>query len=260
MESQKLADYGRIVQVMVGAATRLQVDQAADRLAADKAWDLCGTLLLSATELGARTLVARLLKEQVYAPLATGAAMRREIKPIHTPERRGAAARRVFRDVDAETEETAIPDHIKAELDDLGAIAEEARDIADRREAQRDADPVRALIVNELGKAAAKSAEAADALVAIVHASAFEDARHSAALKLVTQPMLLARLNQQNRVDDLVGIANSCALDSAAQQVAETLAPRIDALLADGAKDALALIAKHHPNPVVREKAAGGGA
>jgi hypothetical protein len=259
METQKLADYGRIVQVMVGAATRMQVEEAVDRLVADKPWDFCGALLLSATELGARVLVARLLEAQVYAPLAVAAAMRREIKPIHMQQRKGAAARRVFRDLDSETDSAGVPDHIQAELDDLGAIAEEARDIADRREAQRDADPVRALIVNELGKAAVSSDEAMDALVAIVHAGAFEDTQGSAALKLITNPTALKRLSAAGRTADLVSVANCCGLDSAAQRVAETLAPDLDALVADRAKDALALIGKHHPDPAVRERAVEGG-
>jgi hypothetical protein len=255
MESTRLAEYGRPIRAFIAATTRHEIEVATDRLVADQVWDLCGSLLCTAAELGARVLVAKLLELDVYEPLVVGATMRRQLKPAHMQERRGAAARRIFRDIDMETDEKGIPDHIQAELDDLQAVAEEARDIADRREAARDADPVRALIVNRLAEKVASSDEALDAMVAIAEASGFEDTRRSAALKLVTHPTAVKRLDAADRVADLVAIANCCGLDSAAQKVAETLAPRLDALLAEEAKDALALIGKYHPDPTIREKA-----
>lgn len=258
MESAKLADYARPIHAFIGATTRREIEVATDRLVADEVWDLCGSLLCTASELGARVLVAKLLELDVYEPLVVAASLRRQLKPAHLQERRGGAGRRIFRDIDMETDEKGIPDHIQAELDDLQAVAEEAREIADRREAQRDADPVRALIVNALTDKAVSSDEALDALVAIAEASGFEDTQRSAALKLITHPTALKRLDAADRVGDLVAIANCCGLDSAAQRVTELLAPRIDALLAEGAKDALALIGKHHPNPIVRQKALAG--
>lgn len=258
MESTKLAEYARPIQALIGGSTRREVETATERLVADQAWELCGSLLCTASELGARTLIPELLERDVYAPLVVAATMRRQIKPAHMQDRRGSGGRRIFRDIDMETDEKGIPDHIQAELDDLKAVAEEARDIADRREASRDADPVRALIVNRLAEKMVSSDEALDALVAIAKASGFEDTQRSAALKLITDPTAVKRLDAAERVADLVTIANCCGLESAAQKVAETLAPRIDALLAGEAKDALALIGKYHPDPAVREKGLAG--
>lgn len=258
MDNTKLAEYGRAIRVFIGAGTRREIELATDRLVADQAWELCGSLLCTASELAARVLIPKLLELEVYEPLVVGAAMRRQIKPAHHREPRGAAGRRIFRDIDMETDEKGIPDHIQAELDDLKAVAEEARYIADRQEAERDADPVRTLIVNQLAERVVSTEGALDALVAITEASGFEDTRRSAALKLITHPGALKRLDTAGRVADLVAIANCCGLDSAAQRVAEILAPKIDALLAEGAKDALLIIGKHHPDVTLREKALAG--
>ena len=119
MDSNRLADYGRTVQVLIGSATRVEVDKAVARLVADEAWDLCGQILASASELGARTLIARLLEAKVYGPLACAASTRRQVKRQQVQTRKTAMSRRVFRDLDTETDDKAIPDHIQAELDDL---------------------------------------------------------------------------------------------------------------------------------------------
>jgi hypothetical protein len=226
MDTSQLSRYGRIVQTVIGSGIRADVERAADRLVAEQAWDFCGPLLTTASELGARVLVARLMEQHVYAPLAYAAAMRRQLKRAEVLSKKAAMSRRVFRDIDTETEAKAVPDHIQAELDDLATGAEEARDIADRREAQRDACPVRSLIVNELAGAMLKSDEALDAMVAIVRASAFEDTQRSAALKIVTHPSALKRLGETRRVEDLTSVALAARLDSAAETVAGIIGSR----------------------------------
>jgi hypothetical protein len=258
MDTGELSRYGRIVQQLIGAGTRAEAQQAVDRLVADQAWDVCGALLIASAELGGRILVARLLEAGVYAPLALGAAMRRQHKRQEVVTKRVAMSRRVFRDIDTETDDKGVPDYIQAELDDLAATAEEARDAADRREADRDADPVRALIVNELAGKMLKSDAAMDAMVSIVHASAFEDTRRAAALKLVTHPNALKRLAAAERTDDLVAVANAARLDSAGVTVATLLTPHVESLLASRSILALRLLAKHHPDPGLREQANAG--
>ncbi|MGQ9730073.1 MAG: hypothetical protein ACUVX8_02255, partial [Candidatus Zipacnadales bacterium] len=223
MDCKQLGDYGRIVRVMVGAATRMEVDKAVARIMEDKAWDFCAALLISASELGARQLITTLRKAKVYTPLAYAACMRRQIKRVQIQTKQAVLSRRVFRDIDTETDAKSIPDHIQAELDDLAAVAEESREIADRREAERDACPIRALIVNELAAEMLHSEEALDALLAIVKASPFEDTQHSAALKIVTNANALKCLEAAGRVDDLVAVGLSVQLDSAAQTIAQAL-------------------------------------
>jgi hypothetical protein len=254
MDISQLSQYGRAVHVLIGSGTRAEAEQAAERLAADGAWDLCGPLLIAASELGARVLVAKLLEVDQYAPLACAAAMRRQQKRAEVMSKKVAMARRVFRDLDTETDQKGVPDHIQAELDDLAATAEESREIADRREAERDACPVRALIVNELNDRMLKSDAALDAMVSVVRASAFEDTRRSAALKIVTHPNALQRLEAANRLDDLVAIALAARLDSAAETVAALLTARVDGIIAGKSKAALKLLLKHHPDAAVREK------
>jgi hypothetical protein len=257
MDTSQLSRYGRIVQTVIGSGIRADVEQAADRLVADQAWDFCGPLLTTASELGARVLIAKLMERQVYAPLAYAAAMRRQLKRAEVLTKKAAMSRRLFRDIDTETDAKAIPDHIQAELDDLATGAEEARDIADRREAQRDACPVRSFIVNELAGVMVGSEEALDAMVAIVRASAFEDTRRGAALKIVTHPGALKRLGEARRADDLTAVALAARLDSAAETIAGIIGEWGDEIAAKGPRSALRLLAKHHPHPGVREKASG---
>jgi len=257
MDLTPLNKHYRAVQLTVGVARRAEVEEAVSKLVEDEEWDLCGILIASASELGARVLVARLLEHKVYAPLAYAATMRRQVKEVTHQQRPGQTRRRVFRDIDTETEEKAIPDHIRAEMDDLQTMAEESRFIADRREAERDACPIRALIVNELGTAMVGSPEAMEALLAIVRASAWEDTRRSAALKLLTHEPVLKKLDAADRIDDMVTIANSCALESACEKIAAVLGPRADSLVANRKRQALRLISRYHSDPDVRAKAAG---
>ena len=255
MDTSQLVKYGPAVKLIVGTGTRDDVQQAVEQLVADESWDVCGIVLASAAELGARLLVAELIKRQVYAPLAYAACMRRQIKQVAHQVRPGQTARRVFRDFDTETETKAVPDHIKAEMDDLQAQAEESRFIADRRDAERDACPIRALIVAELGNAMTGFSEAVGALIAIVLASAWEDTARSAALKLLTHPNTLPRLVEAGRIDDMVTIANACGLDSAGEKVAELLGGQVDDLIANRKRGAVRLIGRYHSDPAVREKA-----
>lgn len=256
MDISQLSAYGRIVQVVIGAATRAEVEKAVNRLIEDQAWDFCGPLLVAASELGARVLVSRLLEAEAYAPLAYAAAMRRQHKRTEVLTKKAAMTRRVFRDIDMEEGAKGVPEHIQAELEDLAATAEEAREIADRREAQRDACPIRALILNELAPRLVRSDPALDAMVAIVKASAFEDTRRSAALKIVTHPTALKRLQSAGRVDDLVAVALAARLDSAAETVARLLAEHMSDITSSRNKPALQLLARHHPDAAIRDQAA----
>jgi hypothetical protein len=102
-----------------------------------------------------------------------------------------------------------------------------------------------------------KSDEALDAMIAIVRASAFEDTRRSAALKIVTHPNALKGLGAARRVEDLTVVALAARLDSAAETIAEIIGEWVDEIAAKGPKSALRLLAKHHPHPGIREKASG---
>lgn len=254
MDLAQIAKYGRTIQLSVGAGTRAEVEQAVAQLADDEAWELFSALLLSASELAARLMVAKALEKKVYAPLAAAACLRRHNRPPAV-QRRGGAAKRVFMDIDLETAQAGVPDYIQAEQEDLSALAAGSREIAARREAERDADPIRILIVNELAHLMLTSEGALEALVAIVQASAWEDTRRSAALKLVNNPLALRRLADAARTDDLVAVGACCRLTSAAEKVALLLTPHLEALVAAKSPDALALLARYHPNAAIREQA-----
>ena len=255
MDTKLLGSHGRAVQLIVGTGSRDDVVKAVDTLAEEEQWDLCGFLLPSAAELGARLLVAKLIELKQYAPLAFAACVRRQVKVTQQTLRPGQTSRRVFRDIDTETEEKAIPEHIKAEMDDLASQADEARYIADRREAERDSCPVRALIVNELGKIMTGNAGAINALIAVVRAAAYEDTKRSAALKLLTNESVLPKLAEASRIDDMVYIANACGLDSASEKVATILAPKMDELIDAKKRMALRLIGRFHSEQGVRDRA-----
>jgi hypothetical protein len=254
MDVIQLRDHARTIQLAIGAATRADVEKAVDQLVEAGAWDLVGALLLTASELASRVMVAKALENGVYAPLAAAACMRRQQKPP-AMHRRGGAAKRVFMDIDAETAQAGVPEYIQAEQEDLSALAAESRDIAARREALRDADPVRHLIVNELAKVMLKSPEALDALVVTVKSSAFEETRRSAALKIINSPVALKRLAEAGRAEDLAQIGSCCRLPSAGEKVAELLTPHVEALIAAKSAEGLDILARYHSDPAVREKA-----
>ena len=52
-----------------------------------------------------------------------------------------------------------------------------------------------------------------------------------------------------------VAVALSARLDSAAQTVAQLLGERAEEVIAGGSRAALRLLAKHHPDASIREKA-----
>ena len=121
-----LGKYGHQVQLIVGTGSREEVQKAVDELVADEQWELCGLLLASAAELGGRMLVAKLLEAKQFAPLAYVASIRRQIKVTQQTVRPGQTTRKVFRDIDHEDGEAGIPEHIKAEMEDLASQANEA--------------------------------------------------------------------------------------------------------------------------------------
>jgi len=256
MDAAQLGKCSRTIQIAIGAGTRAEVERAVDALVAEGAWDLFSALLLTASELAARLMVAKALQKGVYAPLAVAGCMRRQNKPPLLQKRGAGAAQRVFMDIDAETAQAGVPEHIQAEHEDLASLAAESREIAARREAERDADPIRNLVVNELAKIMLTSEGALDALLAVVKASAWEETRRSAALKVVNAPLALRRLADEDRADDLIAVGISSRLASAGERIAQFLAPQVDALIAAGSNDGLTLLARYHSDAGVREKAA----
>jgi hypothetical protein len=201
-------------------------------------------------------MVAKALEKGVYAPLAVAGCMRRQNKPPLLQKRGTSASKRVFMDIDAETAQAGVPDHIQAEHEDLAALAAESRQIAARREALRDADPIRNLVVNELARIMLTAEGALDALLAVVKASAWEETRRSAALKVVNTPLALRRLADEDRADDLIAVGVSSRLASAGERIAEFLTPHVDALIEARSADGLALLSRYHSDADVRERAA----
>jgi len=168
----------------------------------------------------------------------------------------GGGARRILRDIDAEDDEAGVPEHILQEAQDIAESAESSRMAALNREAGIDRDALREFIVNELAKRLNTQPEAAEALVVIAKASAFEDARRTAALKIANHELTMKRLAREGRGADMIVVADNSGLESVRTNIARALGPVLGAMRAQKDWVSLRWAGKHHPDPKAREAVA----
>jgi len=173
-----------------------------------------------------------------------------------TTQHGGAVGRRVFRDLDAPDDASAIPETVRAEAEDIAAAADHSREIAARREAERDTDPVRELCINELATALSRSPEAVEALLIVARGAAFEESRRRAAMKLANHQRSLDALGAALRSEELILIAEASRLSPIAAKCAEALNRHLDELAAKGDTAALQFVKEKHSEPRIRALAA----
>lgn len=253
MQLQDLSRFGGDVRTLFEGLLEVDMERALDRMVADGQWEALATLAITAAEIPARRIVNRLLAEQRFAELVLPACFRRQVRRQEVIMPNPAAARRIFRDIDAESDEAGVPEHILQEAQDIADSADSSRMAALAREAGTDRDPLRELIANEIAKHLNTSEEAAEALMCIARAGAFEDARRAAALKLNNNEIVMRRLARDGRGADMIVVANNSGLESVRTNIARALGPVLGAMRAQKDWESLRWAGQHHPDPKARE-------
>jgi len=154
-----------------------------------------------------------------------------------------------------------VPDHIREEADAITASANESRRIASAKEAALDRDSIRSRIVDKLSERAATSEDALFGLATIARASAWEETRRSAALKLAANKVAMGQLLRAGRHADLLAIAESSGSAGVRTRLADAMAGAMPAPDAPEYRDILELISDHHSDAAKRaaaKKALGG--
>ena len=157
--------------------------------------------------------------------------------------------------IDSEEDAKGMPDYIRTDMEEMARTADQTRSSAMGREAAMDRDPVRQYIIDNLAPRMARSEEAMNALVAIARASAWEETRRTAALKIANDQIALSRLCRSLRTDDILEVCRMALLSQVAEAFAKEMGKSFQAY-AD-AKDVAALefIAKRHPDERFRQTA-----
>lgn len=253
MVNEALLRYAPMMETLIEGMTRRQIEPVLERLCQDQQWDLMSVALIVAQEVPARAMIDRLLENRQYQALVPCACLRRQLRAATLIS--GGAGTQVFRDFDAEEATEGVPEHILAEAEDIAAAAKARRVTATVQAANVDRDPLRTLIITKLTEKVLTEPEAVEALIAIAQASAWEETRREAALKLANNRRLVAQLVSQGRVEDLVAIAESTKLQSARQNLAAAMGQQLGQYVAAGNRRALEFLAENHPGEAVREAA-----
>lgn len=253
MELQTLSRHGRDVRALFEGLLEVDMDNALRRMADDQQWELLAITAITAAEVPARRIVNRLLAEQRFTELILPACFRRQVRRQEVIMANPMRAKRVLRDLDAETDESGVPEHILQEAQDIAESADSSRMAALSREAGTDRDPLRELIVNEIAKHLNTSETAAESLMTIARMGAFEDARRAAALKINNNEIVMRRLARDGRGADMIVVANNSGLESVRSNIARALGPVLGAMRAQKDWESLRWAGKNHPDPKARE-------
>jgi len=255
MDMQDLVGHGRTIETVVEGAG-WQLDETIDAVVASGDWDFAGRLLVSAAEISARQLAKKLLEQEAYEPLAIAACFRRQPRrPGEGSAGGGGVSKRIFRDIDAEDDAKGVPDYIRADIEELAKGADQSRMGAMTREAMMDRDPIRQYIIDQIGPKMPTSEAAMDALVAVARASAWEETRRTAALKVANDPISVARLARALRTDDILEVARMALLAAVAETFAREMGKHFKAFAEKRDGAALRFIAEHHPDAAYKDSA-----
>jgi len=229
------------------------LDRGIKRLVEGEQWEPLAVWAITAAEGPARRIITKLLEKERFEDLVLPACLRRQVRKqeviIHNP----AAARRAFRDIDAEEDDAGVPEHIMQEAQDIADSAASSRLAALNREAGMDRDPLRELIVTGIAEKLNTSEVAGEALIAIAKAGAWEDARRMAALKLANNDMVMRRLARDGRGADMIVVADNSGLESVRTNIARALGPVLGAMRAQRDWPSLRWAGQHHPDPKAKE-------
>jgi hypothetical protein len=256
MDLPTLAQCGYSLRMLFEGFSEIEAAAALERLVSQEQWELLAMIAITANEVSARRTVLKLLEHDRLAELVLPACLRRQVRRQEVIMSNPARARRAFRDIDAEDNESGVPEHILQEAQDIAESAEASRLTALSREAGVDRDALREFIVTELAKRLSTDPQAGEALVVIARASAFEDARRTAALKLANHDLTMQRLAREGRGADMIAVADNSGLESVRTNMARALGPVLGAMRAQKDWASLRWAGKHHPDPKAREAVA----
>lgn len=252
MDLEVISKHGAGIRKLHDGLLETEMSSVLDRMVADGQFELLALIALTANEVPARRIANALLKHNRYSDLVLVASLRRQVRRqevLRAPVR----VRRTLRDFDTDDAKSGVPEHILQEAQDIADAAETARLTALAREAATDRDALREFIVTEIAGRLLTDPEAAEALIAIAQASAFEDARRTAALRLTNHELTVKRLANAGRATDLIAVAENSGLESVRVNVARALGPHLGALRAAKEWQSLHWAGEHHPDPRARE-------
>ena len=260
MDNATFKQHASDLAILIEGLTHRQVDPALARLRAEEQWELMGVALITAQEVPARAMIDCLLQNGQFGELVPCACFRRQLRQA-TLLGSGALGAGVFRDFDQDEGGPGVPEHIMAEAEDIAAAAASRRATASVQSANVDRDALRTMVVMRLSEKLLTDRAAVEALITIALASAFEDTRREAAMKVANARRLVAALAKAARIADLIGVAQNTSLTSAKQNVAAAMAADFERWRTEGNQAALAFIAENHADLGMREaaKAALGG-
>lgn len=247
MDLQKLAAYGHSIGVIIEGTAQGGLDRAMARIIENEDWDLAGALMLTASEISVQPMVRKLLEREVYEPLVLAACLRRQLRRPGEGVGKGVSGR-VFRDWDAEEDGAPVPEHIRMEAEEMTRAANQTRSAMTLRAAEVDRDPIRDAIVSRIAQKLATSDLALEALLTIVKASAWEETRRNAAMKLANHALSISRLARALRTADMIAIAGASGLSAVAANIAKSMHGQFEQLKAAADKQALEFIASNHPD------------
>lgn len=252
MVLDSLSEYAVDLETLVEGLTARQVEPVIERLCREEEWELMSLAAISAAELPARLMINAMLEHQQFAALIPCACLRRHVRDIVAPA--PSLGSKVFRDLDAE-DSAGIPDHIRAEAEELASAADQRRAVAALQATQVDRDPLRTHIVERLTQEMAVHSKALTALVAIARASVWEETRRTAAMKIANRRPALQQLIEAGRTQDLIDVAANTGLGSARQNVAEEMGKFLAEYESAGDRAALEFISENHPSEAARRTA-----
>ena len=256
MELAQLSTHAGNIRSLFEGLLESDLDAALKRMIAAEQWETLAILAITANEMPARRIVTQLLERERFAELVLPACFRRQVRKQEIIFANPGRAGRVLRDIDAEEDAAGIPEHIMQEAQDIAETADASRMTALSREAGIDRDPLRELIANGIAQKLNTSELAAEALMAIAKAGAFEDARRMAALKLANNDLVMRRLARDGRGADMIVVAENSGLESVRSNIARALGPVLGAMRAQKDWPSLRWAGKHHPDPKAREAVA----
>jgi hypothetical protein len=254
MDNATLKQHASDLAVLIDGLTHRQVDPVIARLAQEGQWELMGIALITAQEVPARAILECLLENKQFGELVPCACFRRQLRQA-TLLGRGALGAGVFRDFDTDEGGEGVPDHIMAEAEDIAAAAASRRATASVQSANLDRDALRTFVVTRLSERILTDRPAVEALIIIALASAFEDTRREAAMKIANARRLVAALVKAGRLTELIGVAQNTALTSAKQNLAAAMAADFDRWRAEPNRSALEFIRENHPEEGMRAAA-----
>ena len=256
MDLQKLVARATMIETIV-EKPGWRLDETIDELVASEDWDLAGRLLVSASEIPARQLAKKLVDKRAFVPLAVAGCLRRQPRRPGEGASGGGAgvASRVFRDIDADNDAAGIPDFIRADIEEMAKSASSTRATAMSRDAAMDRDPIRQYIVDQLAPLMCTSEDAMNAVVAIARASAWEETRRTAALKVANDELSVTRLCRALRTDDIIEVARVALLEAVSVTFAREMGKYFKGYSDARDVTALEFIARYHPSEQYKETA-----